>query len=94
MATSQTPQVSQLAVQYEDVKAWITAQEKVERETSKPAPLTEAQRKALEALYHSIKSPSPEPELDDNDWVSVLKSMNSDIFDSTRSGTNSHDRLP
>ncbi|KAK7740551.1 hypothetical protein SLS53_005395 [Cytospora paraplurivora] len=56
---------------YAEVKAWIAQQEAYEATTKTPAPLTNAQRKALEVLRIPIALPSP-PELDDVDYISLL----------------------
>lgn len=56
---------------YSEVRTWITQQEVYEAITKTPAPLTNAQRKALEVLRVPIALPSP-PELDNVDYVSLL----------------------
>lgn len=58
---------------YAKVKAWISQQEAFEQTAKQPAPLTNAQRKALEVLRIPI-SVTPPPELGDVDYVSLLTS--------------------
>lgn len=47
------------AVIYQEVKAWIAQQEAFEAQHNKPAPLTDVQRMALQALRLPIANPSP-----------------------------------
>lgn len=59
---------------YQEVKAWIAKQEAYEAEHKQPAPLTNAQRKALEALRVPATASTP-PALDDVNYVGKLKGM-------------------
>lgn len=56
---------------YAEVKAWIAQQEAFEKATKTPAPLTNAQRKALEVLRLPL-SVTPPPELGNVDYISLL----------------------
>lgn len=56
---------------YAEVKAWIAQQEAFEKATKTPAPLTNAQRKALEVLRLPL-SVTPPPELGHVDYISLL----------------------
>lgn len=65
--------LSDTSTLYAQVKAWIAQQEAFEQTAKQPAPLTNAQRKALELLRAPI-SVTPPPELGDVDYVSLLNS--------------------
>ncbi|KUI62151.1 hypothetical protein VP1G_09297 [Cytospora mali] len=56
---------------YAEVRAWIAQQEAYQAATRKPARLTNAQRKALEALRVPLTT-SPPPEIGDVDYISLL----------------------
>ncbi len=55
-------------VDFSDIKAWIAEQEE------NPQPLTDVQRKAIAELKASLVKKTPEPELGEIDWISLLGS--------------------
>lgn len=59
MAAENGPMAS--TVIYQEVKAWIAQQEAFEAQYNKPAPLTDAQRMALQNLRLPTATPSPTP---------------------------------
>lgn len=65
--------LEETSAMYAEVKAWIASQEAFEKATKTPAPLTNAQRKALEVLRLPL-SVTPPPELGNVDYISLLNS--------------------
>ncbi|KAI0131685.1 hypothetical protein F4776DRAFT_627392 [Hypoxylon sp. NC0597] len=60
---------------YKVIQSWIGRQLEYEATNSKPAPVTDAQRKLLEKLELILPpehSPPPEPKLDDTNWIGIL----------------------
>ncbi|KAI1143847.1 hypothetical protein F5Y05DRAFT_8373 [Hypoxylon sp. FL0543] len=60
---------------YKVIQKWIGQQQEYEATHSKPAPLTDAQRKLLEKLELTIPPENPLPAesvLDDTNWVGIL----------------------
>jgi hypothetical protein len=77
MSDTSTPPngtVSAQRVDYQALKAWISAQEAYEAQTNHPAPLTPAQRQAIAELTRGNPNHvTQKNDVDDKDYISILQ---------------------